>query len=122
MTAPDTGMDPDMDEGPPPRAIPYATPEALRAAVSDRAKDAAAAQPHYSVAERQRQFAYGRLLARVFSDEPERWVLKGGAALLARLPDARHSPATSTCGVATRTSTLPSGRWSGRPRSTSATT
>jgi hypothetical protein len=72
-------------------AVPYATPEALRAAVTDRAKDAAAAQPHYSVAERQRQFAYGRLLARVFSDEPERWVLKGGAALLARLPDARHS-------------------------------
>jgi hypothetical protein len=71
--------------------IPYATPEALRAAVTDRAKDAAAAQPHYSVAERQRQFAYGRLLARVFTDEPERWVLKGGAALLARLPDARHS-------------------------------
>ncbi len=86
-----SGSDMEADAAPAAPRIPYATPEALRAAVSDRAKDAAAAQPHYSVAERQRQFAYGRLLARVFTDEPERWVLKGGAALLARLPDARHS-------------------------------
>jgi hypothetical protein len=38
-----------------------------------------------------RQFAYARLLARIFVLEPERWVLKGATGLLARLPSARHS-------------------------------
>ncbi len=39
-----------------------------------------------------RQFAYDRLLARVFSREPEAWVLKGATALLARLEgSARHT-------------------------------
>jgi hypothetical protein len=32
-----------------------------------------------------------RLLARVFHSDPERWVLKGGQALLMRWPDARYS-------------------------------
>jgi hypothetical protein len=42
--------------------------------------------------ELQRQFAYDRLLARAFSGpDADRWVLKGAGALLARLPDARHS-------------------------------
>lgn len=52
----------------------------------------AAKQGGRSVNELRRQFAYGRLLARVFGLHPDRWVLKGGAGLLARLPDhARHS-------------------------------
>ncbi|HET8662318.1 MAG TPA: nucleotidyl transferase AbiEii/AbiGii toxin family protein [Micromonosporaceae bacterium] len=39
-----------------------------------------------------RQFAYDRLLVRVFSaPDADRWVLKGAAALLARLDVARHS-------------------------------
>ncbi len=39
-----------------------------------------------------RQFAYDRLLCRVFSAEPERWVLKGATAMLARLEgQARHT-------------------------------
>jgi NADPH2:quinone reductase len=38
-----------------------------------------------------RQFAYARLLARVFIDDPEGWVLKGGIGLLARVPATRHS-------------------------------
>jgi len=70
---------------------PYATPEALRAAVVARAKAAARAEPGLGVAERLRQFAYGRFLARVFTCDPDGWVLKGGTALLARLPVARHS-------------------------------
>jgi hypothetical protein len=44
------------------------------------------------VTELHRQFAYDRLLARVFSaPDADRWVLKGAAALLARLDVARHS-------------------------------
>lgn len=38
-----------------------------------------------------RQFAYDRLLARVFTSEDGRWVLKGGTALLARVRSARHT-------------------------------
>ncbi|RLE21447.1 MAG: hypothetical protein DRJ50_09215 [Actinobacteria bacterium] len=39
-----------------------------------------------------RQFAYGRFLDRVFSHDPDRWVLKGATGLLARIPgQARHS-------------------------------
>lgn len=38
-----------------------------------------------------RQFAYDRLLARVFRSGHSEWVLKGGTALLARVPSARHT-------------------------------
>ena len=39
-----------------------------------------------------RQFSYDRLLCRVFSTDPERWVLKGATAMLARLEGrARHT-------------------------------
>jgi NADPH:quinone reductase-like Zn-dependent oxidoreductase len=70
---------------------PYASPDALRAAVTARAKAAVRADPRFTVAELLRQFAYARLLARVFTHEPESWVLKGGIGLLARLPSTRHS-------------------------------
>jgi NADPH2:quinone reductase len=88
---------------------PYASPDALRAAVTTRAKAAARADPRFTVTELLRQFAYARLLARVFIHEPEGWVLKGGIGLLARLPRTRHSmdvdlwsraspcPPSSTC-------------------------
>ncbi len=73
-------------------AIPYATAAAFRAALRDRLALLARQQGGHGVDELQRQFAYDRLLARVF-DGPDavRWVLKGAGALLARLPDARHS-------------------------------
>lgn len=71
--------------------VHYATARAFDRALSDRITNAAASSQH-GVAELRRQFAYGRLLARVFSFQPERWVLKGAAGLLARIPDqARHS-------------------------------
>ncbi|WP_277210842.1 nucleotidyl transferase AbiEii/AbiGii toxin family protein [Isoptericola croceus] len=38
-----------------------------------------------------REYAFDRLLARVFADEDERWVLKGGGALLRRVGDARYT-------------------------------
>lgn len=51
-----------------------------------------AAMCPFTVPELQRQFAYDRLLARVFvAPDAERWVLKGATALLARLDVARHS-------------------------------
>lgn len=46
----------------------------------------------FTVTELDRQFAYDRLLARLFSaPDADRWVLRGAAALLARLDVARHS-------------------------------
>lgn len=74
-----------------PPGKPYASPNALRAAVAARANTAARADPRFTVQQLLRQFAYARLLARVFTLEPESWVLKGGVSLLARLPGARHS-------------------------------
>jgi Nucleotidyl transferase AbiEii toxin, Type IV TA system len=70
---------------------PYATPEALRAAVTARARTAARANPRFSVGELLRQFAYSRLLARIFTADPDGWVLKGGIGLLARVPAVRHT-------------------------------
>jgi Nucleotidyl transferase AbiEii toxin, Type IV TA system len=70
---------------------PYASPEALRAAVTARARAALREDSPFTVAQLLRQFAYGRLLARVFTDDPEGWVLKGGIGLLARVRGSRHS-------------------------------
>lgn len=70
---------------------PYADPGALRHAVTDRLRQLAREQ-RTQLADLQRQFAYDRLLARVFSAEPEAWVLNGATALLARLAGAaRHT-------------------------------
>lgn len=69
----------------------YADPSALRRAVTDRLRTLARDR-HAQLADLQRQFAYDRLLARLFVSEPDRWVLKGATALLARLGGAaRHT-------------------------------
>jgi len=68
----------------------YATPAALRRGLADRLR--AYARPHgpFSLQDLQRQYAYDRLLARLYvvSDE---WVLKGATALLARGIAVRHT-------------------------------
>lgn len=69
----------------------YATAEAFRKAITGRAKQAALIDPSTSPDKRMRQFAYNRFLTRIFNNGNDEWVLKGGVALLARLPDARHS-------------------------------
>lgn len=75
----------------PAEGVPYASARDFERSLVDRMATAAAFSP-YGVSELRRQFAYGRLLARVFLREPERWVLKGATGLLARLPgQARHS-------------------------------
>lgn len=69
----------------------YTDPAALRRAVTDRLRTLARDR-HAQLADLQRQFAYDRLLARLFVSEPDRWVLKGATALLARLGGAaRHT-------------------------------
>jgi len=71
--------------------LPYATPRALEAAITDKVAAVIAAGSFYNHDELRKHIAYDRLLARVFIAEPERWLLKGGGALLARIPGARHS-------------------------------
>jgi len=69
----------------------YGSPRAFGAALTDRLK-VAAKESIYDLVELRRQFAYDRLLARVFTADSHRWILKGGGGLLARIPgQARHS-------------------------------
>lgn len=72
--------------------FPYATGAAFRTALKDRFAEIAKSGTGYTVNELQRQFAYDRALARIFtSPDADLWVLKGAGALLARLEHARHS-------------------------------
>jgi nucleotidyltransferase AbiEii toxin of type IV toxin-antitoxin system len=72
--------------------FPYETPSAFRTALKNRFEQIARADRRYSLNELQRQFAYDRALAKLFSSmDADRWVLKGAGALLARLTTARHS-------------------------------
>lgn len=73
--------------------FPYATAEAFDAALTDRLSAVHETSRH-SINELRRQFAYDRLLVRIFQDpsSSDSWILKGGGGLLARIPDrARHS-------------------------------
>ncbi len=71
--------------------VGYGSARAFERALTDRIATAAASSP-IGVPELRRQFAYGRFLDRVFSHDPDRWVLKGATGLLARIPgQARHS-------------------------------
>ncbi|MBM3696638.1 MAG: nucleotidyl transferase AbiEii/AbiGii toxin family protein [Actinobacteria bacterium] len=73
------------------RRVPYAAAADFERAIGDLIAQAAASAP-YGVSDLRRQFAYGRLLARVFTHQPDLWVLKGAAGLLTRIPGrARHS-------------------------------
>jgi hypothetical protein len=78
-------MTPEADD------FPYRSATAFRAALRDRLTAMARTGGH-GLDELQRQVAYDRLLARAFSTpDADHWVLKGAGALLARLPEARHS-------------------------------
>ncbi len=69
----------------------YSTPQALRAAVTDRLRTVADARSA-QLSDLLRQFAYDRFLARVFEHDPDPWVLKGATAMLARLGSgSRHT-------------------------------
>ncbi len=86
----------------------YGDPTALRRAVADRLRPLAR-ERGTQLSSLQRQFAYDRLLTRVFGPEPERWVLKGATAMLARLGgDARH---TRDIDLFSRTGGLDAAEW-----------
>jgi Nucleotidyl transferase AbiEii toxin, Type IV TA system len=85
---------PSEAEGPSPGppVFPYASAAAFRTALRDRFAAIAKTETRYSLDELQRQFAYDRALARLFTaPDAASWVLKGAGALLARLEQARHS-------------------------------
>ena len=71
----------------------YADPAALRQAINARLRVLVGDNLQLQLTDLQRQFAYDRFLTRVFlGPDRERWVLKGAAALLARLHSrARHT-------------------------------
>jgi hypothetical protein len=64
----------------------------MRQAIDDRLRRFQSERPGSQLSDLQRQFAYDRLLSRVFRAEPDRWILKGATAMLARLgPAGRHT-------------------------------
>ncbi len=80
-----------MSDQPARPAVPYRTADAFRRAVVDRIARAAKSSS-FSIAQLRRQFAYDRLLTRVFAAYGSQWVLKGAGGLLVRVPaHARHS-------------------------------
>lgn len=90
-----------MNQGPI-EPFPYRSAQALGSALADRLK-AQANQSRYSVSQLRRQFAYDRLLTRVFSDPDQQWILKGGVAMLAQMlsiwsaiRDSRNRPEKTT--------------------------
>jgi len=64
------------------KARAYASPAAFRRALTDRLTAAARATP-WALAQLQRQFAYDRLLERLYLVD-DAWIVKGATALLAR--------------------------------------
>lgn len=69
---------------------PARNPAAFRRSLQDRIRNEARRRGT-DTAQLRRAFFLQRFLARVFSVPGDRWLLKGGAALLVRLPDARYS-------------------------------
>lgn len=70
----------------------YGDPRALRQAVTDRLRRLASERSGSQLSDLQRQFAYDRLLSRVFQADGGGWALKGATAMLARLKGrARHT-------------------------------
>jgi hypothetical protein len=63
--------------------LPYKTPTAFRRALTDRLRSQARPNGPWPLPELQRQFAYDRLLARLYLVD-NNWIVKGATALLAR--------------------------------------
>jgi hypothetical protein len=68
----------------------YASPMAIRRALTDRLRRLAAPHGPWPLADLHRQFAYDRLLTRLYEFD-EGWLLKGAAALIARKLSTRHT-------------------------------
>ena len=65
-------------------------PAAFNRSLKDRIRNETTSRGR-STEQLRREFFLQRFLARVFSEPGERWLLKGGASLLVRRPDARYS-------------------------------
>ena len=74
----------------PDHQVPYATPAAFRRALTDRLRAVAAPHGLWPLPDLQRQFAYDRLLARLYLLD-DAWILKGATAMLARRIAVRHT-------------------------------
>jgi hypothetical protein len=70
--------------------FPYASAQAFGAALTHRLGGLAGSSGP-SLSQLRRQFAYDRLLARLFTTGPQDWILKGGVSMIARLTSARHT-------------------------------
>ncbi|MGH3501884.1 MAG: hypothetical protein ACRDQA_13520, partial [Nocardioidaceae bacterium] len=70
--------------------VPYPTPGGFRRAVTDRLRALAQPTGPWPLADLQRQFAYDRLLARLYLTDSG-WIVKGATALLARQLGVRHT-------------------------------
>ncbi len=70
--------------------LPYASPTAFRRALTDRLRAIASPRGPWALADLQRQFAYDRLLARLYLLDGG-WIVKGATALLAREIAPRHT-------------------------------
>lgn len=68
----------------------YETPSAFRRAVTDRLRALASSDGPWPLPDLQRQFAYDRLLVRLYLLD-DGWILKGSTALLARHIAVRHT-------------------------------
>lgn len=99
----------------------YGEPAALRQALTDQLRRLALARPGAQLADLQRQFAYDRLLARVFVAEPEAWVVKGATALLARMHGSARHTVDIDLYLVSRASLKPNWPCGRPPRSISAT-
>ena len=69
---------------------PYDSPAAFRRALTDRLRAIASPRGPWPLPDLQRQFAYDRLLVRLYERDPD-WIVKGATALLARQIAARHT-------------------------------
>lgn len=68
----------------------YSTPAATKRAINDAARQARRENPKLSVDALIRQEYFNRFLSRVFSEgQSSEWLLKGGTAMLARVPASR---------------------------------
>jgi nucleotidyltransferase AbiEii toxin of type IV toxin-antitoxin system len=74
----------------PDKSRPYATPGAFRRALTDRLSAIASPYGLWPLPDLQRQFAYDRLLNRLYLLDSG-WILKGATALLAREIAVRHT-------------------------------
>jgi hypothetical protein len=72
------------------RRPPYATPAAFRRALTDRLRAIAAPHGPWPLTDLQRQFAYDRLLTRLYLLD-DAWIVKGATAMLARRIAVRHT-------------------------------